>query len=247
MKAILIDDEPNATDMLSWQLEKYCPEMTVAAVCNDSRKAVALIREKKPDMIFLDIEMPFMNGFDILNECAPLTFDVVFVTAYDKFALKAFQFAAVDYLLKPVEKKMLLDAVARVKNHQLPIQTEQLELMKNMLQQKTKVSERIAISTNEGLRFISVSTIIRCETDGKYTMVYLTNGQKECLTRSLKDVEEMLEGHNFFRIHQSHLVNLNHIEKYIREDGGYIITTDKQHITVARARKDEFMNLWSRL
>ncbi|GDX52955.1 DNA-binding response regulator [Bacteroidota bacterium] len=247
IKAILIDDEVNCTDILSIQLKKHCSNVEVIAVCNSAKDGIEKINELNPDVIFLDIEMPHMNGFRLLEQLTPFNFEVVFTTAYDEFAIKAFKVCATDYLLKPIDKTELIEAVRKVatkKNGNNNSSTQMTELLKMISSQSQE--KKIALPTNDGMLFLKPSDIIRCESDSNYTYVFLANGEKICVTKTLKQVEESLHGFSFFRVHQSHLVNLNHVIKYNRDDSG-IITSDGTTITIARQRKEGFLEMFSKI
>lgn len=243
LNTILIDDEPNALDVLKMQLNRYCPQVTVLRACSSGPDGIDAIRELKPDLVFLDIEMPFKNGFDVLIETRNIDYDVIFTTAYDHFAIKAFKFSAVDYLLKPIDinelKESVLRAVSRKGKADIneKLQNFMLQLNANSFKQPNK----IAINSGESLQLIEPDEIVRCESDSNYTHIFLRNGSKHTVARTLKDIEETLSGLSFCRVHQSHLVNLNHIVKYVKSDGGYIITTDGAHLTISRNKKDAFL------
>ena len=248
IRAILIDDEVNCTDILSIQIKKYCPNVQVVTICNSAKEGIEKIKLHQPDVVFLDIEMPHMNGFRMLELLAPLSFEVVFTTAYDEFAIKAFKVCAIDYLLKPIDKNELVEAVRKVetkKSGSKNSSNQMTELLKMISWQSQE--KKIALPTNEGILFLKPSDVIRCESDSNYTYVLLANGEKICVTKTLKQVEESLHGFSFFRVHQSHLVNLNHVIKYHRDDGGYIVTTDGSTITIARQRKEGFLEMFSKI
>lgn len=246
--ALLVDDEKNCTDVLHWQLETYCPEVKVLCECNTPEEAFQKIRELKPDLVFMDIEMPRMNAFELLNALQPVTFEIIFTTAYNHFAVLAFKEKAIDYLIKPIEKTDLVNAVEKVINKKVSMHSaEKMEQLLSMFREQLKVSRKIALPTNEGISFIQVDEIIRVQSDNNYSFVFLRNGEKVCISKTLKQIEESLTGQPFFRVHQSHLVNLNHIEKFIKDGGGYLVMSDKSTITVARQRKEAFMEIFSNL
>lgn len=248
LKTILVDDEVSCTDILHWQLETYCKEQVeVLTQCNSAQVALERISELKPDLVFMDIEMPGMNAFELLSRLKPVQFEVIFVTAYNQFAVQAFKENAVDYLLKPIEKADLTSAVnkaaLRLKDHSV----DRMDALISTFRQYMDAGKKIALPTGDGLSFIDVDQIVRCESDSNYTFVHLAKGEKILITKTLKQVEESLANYPFYRIHQSHLVNLNHIVRFAKDGGGYLIMSDNSTITVARQRKDGLMELFSKL
>ena len=236
--AIIVDDEPYSCEALATMLEKYCPEIKVLDLCYSAASAIVSINEMKPEILFLDIEMPYMNGFEMLEKLPGMNFKLIFTTSYDQYAIKAIRFSALDYLLKPVDKDDLQKAVQKaisVPGNPLP---EQLEVLLHKLNKPKLVVNKIAIPTMEGLQMVQVENIIRCEADRNYTNIFLKNKEKITASRNLKDLEEMLEDYSFIRVHHSHLVNLNEVEKYIRGEGGYLIMSDKTSVDVSRSRKE---------
>ncbi len=247
IKVVLVDDEKNALEVLEWQLKKYCPEVDILALCSSADEAVVAIIQHKPDLIFLDVEMPVKSGFEVLNAFNEPTFDVVFTTAYNQFAIKAFKYAAFDYLLKPIDAVDLTELLKRYQKKQAKTNPGNYQLLKEQLVKQTKPSGKIALHTSDGLQFVKPEQIIRCESLSNYTKVHLNNNQKITLSKTLKEVEETLESYPFYRVHHSHLINLEHIEKYVKADGGYVIMSDGEQITVARNRKEGFVELFSKL
>ncbi len=244
--AILIDDEKNALEVLEWQLKNFCADVQVLAMCTSADEAVTAIIQLQPQLIFLDIEMPVKSGFEVLHAFQQPRFDVIFTTAYNQFAIKAFKYAAFDYLLKPIDAADLKAAIERFKNRKTTLTTQQLEVLMNHMG-KVPPPEKIALNTADGMMFIKPDQIIRCESQSNYTKIYLTTHQKVTIAKTLKDVEETLQEYHFYRIHNSHLINLQHIEKFVKADGGYVLMTDGEHITVARNRKDGFIEQFSKL
>ncbi len=247
MKAILVDDEISCTDILHWQVETYCPEVQVTAICNSSADALVKIQALQPDLVFMDIEMPGMNAFELLSRLKPVSFAVIFVTAYNQFALQAFKENAVDYLLKPIEKFDLVNAVEKARQRFGKEDSEKMDRLISLFSEQMTSTRKIALPTNEGISFVNVDQIVRCESDSNYTYIFLQSGDKIVITKTLKQIEESLAEYPFYRVHQSHLVNLNHIVKYAKDSGGYLIMSDKSNITVARQRKEGLMELFSRL
>lgn len=246
MKAILIDDEVRCTGSLQIQLRDNCPEVEIKAICNSATDGLKAIRQFQPDLVFLDIEMPKMNGFQLLDALQDLHFTIIFTTAYDKFAIKAFKYSALDYLLKPIDDDELKEAVQKAKTHQLPLQSH-LGLLEQQLKSPSKTPEKIAISYQDGYAFVNPKDIIYCEADNNYTKFHLSNAPVMISSKNLKDVEELLEDLSFFRIHKQYLVNMNQIKKYVKHDGPYVVMSNGVDLTIARNRKDDFHNLFIRL
>lgn len=246
INAIIIDDESGAIDMLEWLLTTYCPEVNILAKCIGAEQGIASIRALHPQLVFLDIEMPGMNGFDLLEKLAPVNFEVIFTTAYDQFAVRAFRFAALDYLLKPIDPEDLQNALSRFKENQPLLKAEQINLLIESMQSTKKLPERIALSAGNGLVFVNTSEITYCQADSNYTHVMMQDGKKITVARTLKDIDETLAGEVFIRVHNSYLVNMNHIKKYVKEDGGYIVMPDDTAITISRNKRDDFFQRFSK-
>ena len=240
LKAIIVDDEQDCCETLTILLESYCPEVEVLAVCYSGATALEVIAGNKPQLVFLDIEMPHMNGFQLLERLPAIDFNLVFTTSYDQYAIKAIRFSAMDYLLKPIDREELRHAVQKVIQLQQPPLPQQLEILLQKLRQP--LISKIAIPTVEGLQMIAVDAIISCKSDSNYTTLFLKGKQKITASRTLKDVEEMLEGLPFLRVHQSHLVNLDEVSKYIRGEGGYLVMSDGSAVDVARSRKEMLLH-----
>lgn len=239
LKAIIIDDEPDCVKLLSLQLKMYCPQIQVIKECTDSEEGLIKIKELNPDIVFLDIEMPVMNGFQLLEKIGQINFSLVFVTAYDQFAVKAFRYSALDYLLKPIDGKDLKAAVEKAQLRQWP-QEQQLSLLKNQLQGNgTALPNKIALPYQNGVTFAEINNVIYCESDNNYTRIHTIDGNVYTVAKTLGDIQEVLEERNFLRIHRQYLINLDHIKKYVRGEGNYVIMSNNQHIPVARNQKDK--------
>ncbi|MET0464269.1 MAG: LytTR family DNA-binding domain-containing protein [Chitinophagaceae bacterium] len=240
--AIVIDDEPYACKALITLLEKHCPSVRVAGFTHSPLDAEALIRAHQPQLVFLDVEMPHMNGFDLLEKLSPASFKVIFTTSYDQYAIKAIRFSALDYLLKPIDPQELKVAVEKAENvlsqSALPAQ---LELLINQWRRPSALSNRLALPTLEGLQVIAVDNILYCMASSNYTTIALKDQSKLVVSRTLKEIEEMLEDHPFLRIHHSNLVNLLEIKKYIRGEGGSVLLSDGTEIDVSRSKKEELL------
>jgi two-component system LytT family response regulator len=238
LNAIIVDDEPYCCEILAAMLETECPQVNIVSICNNAGTAMAAIEKHSPEIVFLDVEMPRMNGFEMLEKLPSINFHIIFTTSYDQYALKAIRFSALDYLLKPVDREELKRAVQKAEDRvQVPI-PQQLQLLLEKLKQPTQPISKIALPTIEGLQMIAIDNIIYCESDDNYTRMYLKNKKKLLVTRSLKELEEMLESYSFLRIHRSYLANLNETEKYIKGEGGYLIMSDGSHVDVSKNRKE---------
>lgn len=246
--AIVIDDEKNATDVLQMQLEQYCKEVQVVAICNSGKEGIKAIKEWKPNLVFLDIEMPHVNGFDVLHATQDFNYKVIFTTAYDQFAIKAFKFSAIDYLLKPIDIVELQNAVSKViaasENSSIE---DKLRLLIKQYEQPQKNSQKIALPIGNMLEFFDVNEIVRVESESNYSHLFLTNGKKITFSKTLKEIEENIKGEPFFRVHQSHLINTNHVEKAVKGENAYVVMKDATTITISRNRKDDFFELFRKI
>jgi two-component system, LytTR family, response regulator len=243
MKAIIIDDEIPSADNLRILISENCPEVNIAAICHDAHEGIAAVRNLRPDLLFLDIEMPFADGFSVLREVGDEKLNVVFTTAFSEYAVRAFRVNACDYLLKPVDPEELRAAVEKAKN--LPGNASgvlsRIEALEQHMQQRGR--SRLAVQGVEGYSLIDYDEIIRLEASSNYTHIYCRNGKKHTVAKLLKDFEEQLSGEGFFRTHSSHLVNLSHVTKYLRGDGGYLHLSDGTQIEVSRSRKKEVLKV----
>ena len=247
IRCVLIDDENNSLEMMEWLIKTYCPQVTIETMCNTSEKGIEAINKFKPDVVFLDIEMPHMNGFDMLEQFDKISFDVVFCTAYDQFAIKAFKYSALNYLLKPVDPADLQETFRRLEEKKSSPSKEQIELLLQNIRENIKPAvQRIALTTGDGMIFVPVENILYCEAESNYTSVVLKDGKKILVSKVLKDIDETLSGSGFYRIHNSFLINLNHIKKYVRGDGGYVIMDNDVTVSISRSRRQEFMELFSK-
>jgi two-component system LytT family response regulator len=244
IKAIIVDDEKLSRNALSVLLHKHCPAVKVLAECGSAAEGLKAIKEHHPQVVFLDVEMPLMNGFEMLQQLETISFEIIFTTGYDAYAIKAIKFSALDYLLKPIEKDELIKALAKVHHsfqHPLP---GQLDILLQQLGSKPIALQKIALPTLDGFKLVSIENILRCESDGNYTHVFLKKGEKLLVSRQLKEMEDLLEGHPFLRVHHSHVVNLNEITQYVRGEGGWVVMSDNTTINVSRSRKEALLNLF---
>jgi two-component system, LytTR family, response regulator len=235
IKAILIDDEPDCVRLLNLQMKEHCPQVEVLAQCTSSEEGLEAIRSLHPDVVFLDIEMPRMNGFQLLEQVEEISFSVVFVTAYNEFALKAFRFSALDYLLKPVDTKDLLAAVAKAEQrHRLD--QRQMDLLR-MQYQSRQYPQKLAVHHHGGVVFLELKHIVYCESDSNYTKVVLADGKQYLLTKTLREVQEFLEERNFLRVHRQYLINLDHISMFMKGEGNYLMMSNEVSIPVSKNQK----------
>lgn len=241
MTAIIIDDETKGRLALRKKLQAYCPEIIILAEAADGVEALVVIEKYHPELIFLDIEMPKMNGFEMLNSIKDKNFHIIFTTAYDQYAIKAIKFAAFDYLLKPIEIEELKAAVSRVIDNQINQTKTQIELLQQNMQHPKKQLNKLALPTLDGLLFYDINDIIHLEANSNYTNIFFKDKSKIVASKTLKEFEELLPGDTFFRTHHSHLINLNYIKKYIRGDGGQIELLNGAHVEVSRRKKEEFL------
>jgi two-component system LytT family response regulator len=240
INAIIIDDEHNSIKSLSYDLEKYCPQVNIIGKCTSAKEGLKSIQQLQPDLVFLDINMPWMTGLELLEVLGEINFEVIFVTAHDQYAIKAFRLSAIDYLLKPIDHEELINAVKKVEVKQKNLTKEQLRHLKENMNPSSSL-QRIGIPTKEGIDFILINDILYCEADSNYTYINLKDGKKLLSAKTLKEFDHLLRQNNFCRIHQSYLINLNHLKKYFRGDGGYVKMIDGTMLNVSRSKKEELL------
>lgn len=248
IRALLIDDEHFARQALKNALEQYCPQIQLLQSCESPQEGIAAIRKHNPELVFLDVQMPGMSGFDLLKQLEPVAFDVIFITAYDRYAIKAIRFSAVDYLMKPLDVDDLMQAVKRVQERQdQGGSAHRLASVIHNLNYKSAGIDKLAVPTLEGIDFIDIQEIIFCQADGGYTTVYLADESTKLISRTLKDFENLLSESGFCRVHHRSLINMQHIKKYIKGEGGYVILTHDHQVDISRRKKDEFIGLLDKL
>ena len=243
IQAIIVDDEQNNRDNLRQLLQKYCPQVNVISLCASAKEAAKNIETQKPELVFLDIEMPDGNGFSLLEKLAPINFEVIFVTAYDHYGIKAIKFSALDYLLKPIDVTELIQAVAKAQEK--ITQQQENERMQHLLQNNKLPDENktLALSLADKIEFVEINTIIRCEAENNYTTFFLNDGQKLVVSKTLKEYDDLLSPFHFLRVHQSHLINLNYVKSFIKNDGGYIRMKDGSSVSISRQRREAVLKI----
>ncbi|MGB5005611.1 MAG: response regulator, partial [Ferruginibacter sp.] len=222
ISAIIIDDETKGRTALRAKIQAYCPQIKIIAEASSAQDAILLIQQHKPQLIFLDIEMPRMNGFEMLNAIKEKNFYIIFTTAYDQYAIKAIKYSAFDYLLKPIDIEELKIAVAHIELKESNQTVKQVELLAQNMQHPKKQLNKLSIPTLEGLLFFDINDIIHLEANSNYTFIHFSGAPKITASKTLKEFEDILPESIFFRTHHSHLINLNYIKRYIKGDGGQI-------------------------
>lgn len=245
---LIIDDEPDAREALKMVVEKYCPDVEILAVCETPEKGLEEILNLQPDLVFLDVEMPGMSGFDLLQHIDEINFAVIFVTAYNRYAIQAIKFSALDYLLKPVDPDDLVSAVQKAKDwqHQKELAYRYQSVISNVKNQQLNM-DKLAIPDSDGIIFVETAHIICCRADGNYTMLYMSGGKTILVSKTLKDFEAILSNHGFSRVHHAALINMKHIQKYVKGDGGYVVLSDNHHVDVSRRKKEGFLRQFNKI
>lgn len=246
INAIIVDDEEDGREGLRLAIRNFCPNVNLLAVCSSAEEGIECISRHAPDLVFLDVQMPQKSGFDLLKELSPINFKVIFVSAFDKYAIKAIKFSALDYLLKPVDIDELVSAVNKV-NDSMPRSMFQIQSAWNNVQHRSGKIDRLAVATFDGIDFFRTNDIIFCKADGNYTHLYLVDKAVRLVTKNLKDFENILQDSGFCRVHHSFLINLAHVQKYVRGEGGYVLMTNDHQVEISRRKKDEFMRLLDRV
>ena len=245
IKAILIDDEMHCLKTLGMLLKEYCPEVQVMDTCSDAETGLQAIEKYKPDLVFLDIEMPHINGFEMLEQFPKINFAVIFTTGYDQYAIKAIHCSALDYLLKPVEPKELINAVKKIEEQRhLPL-AEQFQMLLKKIHGVSSGFNKIAVPTAEGFELVPTDQVLYFEAHDNYTHLFLKNKNKIIACRTLKEMEIQIQDFNFFvRVHNSYMVNLNEVIKYVRGEGGYLVMSNDSSVSVSRSRKDSLLKFF---
>jgi two-component system LytT family response regulator len=245
---IIVDDEKPQQEILTGMLAKSFPNYKLNTICSSVDEGIKKIKELKPQLVFLDVQMPPKTGFDLLTEIGQINFEVIFTTSFEHFAIKAFKFSAIDYLLKPFSEDEL--AIALKKFEAKNAVQNSLQHVQNLLMNinmNTSDKARIALPTMTGFVFAQVNQIIRCESDNNYTTFYFEDKSHLMVSKTLKDCEELLSEFNFFRVHASHLINMTYIKEYIKGDGGQVKMADNSFVDVSRRKKEDFLQQLNKL
>jgi two-component system LytT family response regulator len=247
LKTLIVDDEADAVNFIRSIIMEYCPKLIVVGTANTAFDGAQMILEHQPELVFLDVEMPHGSGFDLLAQFPNKLFDVVFITAFNQYALKAIKFSAVDYILKPINISEFIDAVDKViekRSHAGNQNSNYGELLENL---KSTLPTKLAIPTSEGMEYLNTREIIRIEADRSYCWFYLTERRQHLVSRNLKEYQDLLSDRNFFRPDNSHLINLDFVKKYVRQEGGFIEMTDGSQIPISRIKRELFLQQMERL
>mgnify|MGYP001604697631 CR=1 FL=1 len=248
MHVLIVDDEKGPRETVKEVIKLYCPEITSVAEAEGVKDAVALIDSHHPDLVFLDIRLKDGSGFDVLKKAATKNLNVIFITAYEEYAISAFRVSALDYLLKPVDADELAAAVKRAERKlQAEHFTERLDAFMTNMQHASQGLKKMTLKTSESIHVVNIDDIVYCEADRNYTVFYLADGEKIVVSRSIGEYEEMLPPHAFMRVHQSFLVNVKHIKRYEKADGGFLVTAFGQQIPVATRKKDQLIQFLSKM
>ena len=246
MTAIIVDDEKHCREVLEHLLTKHCSDVKLLANCAGGAEALDVLHHQAPDILFLDIEMPGMNGFELLEQSPQNNYEIIFTTAYNEYAIKAIKHSALDYLLKPIDKDELKLAVQRAKEHKSIRPSDRINDLLEKLE-IIKPAKRFAAATLEGLVMVNADDILYCESDSAYCKLVFSDGRSMLLSRTLKDVEEALTSQNFCRIHHSYLINLDYVQKYIKGEGGEVVMSNGASLPVSRTRKQDFLRLLEKI
>jgi two-component system LytT family response regulator len=241
LKCIIVDDELKSRESLKILIEDFCEGVTVSAICQNVDEAIVAIDQVQPDIVFLDIQLQRETGFDLLERIKNFQFEVIFTTAYSEYAIKAFKFSAIGYLLKPIDIEELKKAISKVEKKLNGSVTERLQQLMQNLRNGSADNYKLALPTTDGLVFIKISDILYCEASSNYTEIITEDGKKFTVSRTLKEYEDMLTEQNFFRIHHSYLINLNGVRNYVRGDGGYVVMNDGKSLDVSKRKKEGFL------
>ena len=242
IRSIIVDDELKSRESLRILVEDYCEGITVEATCQNVAEAVKAINNLKPDVVFLDIQLQRETGFDLLTSFKNFEFEVIFTTAYTEYAIKAFKFSAIDYLLKPIDIEELRKAIAKVNKSRDNAVTGRLEQLLQNLRNESPENYKLALPTSDGLVFVKVNEILYCEASSNYTEIVMTDNKRYVVSRTLKEYDDLLGEQNFYRIHHSYLINLNGVKKYVRGEGGYVVMNNDKPLDVSKRRKEGFLS-----
>ena len=249
LKMAILDDESHCVESLALHLKGLFPEFPVVFKSSKPREAVDVLKQIEVDLLFLDVEMTVMSGFDVLEQFGELPFDVIFTTAYSQYAVKAFKAQAVNYLLKPIDEDELKEAIEQLLKKKSGPAKQAIEVTQLLgeLRKDGVLKNKIAIPTSEGLEFIEIDSIVYCQAQSNYTQIFTSDSRSHLISRTLKDVEKLLERFSFIRVHQSYLINPNYMEKYCRNDGGYITMANTHHIPISHSKRARVMEMFNNL
>jgi len=247
LRTILIDDEQSVRKTLEKLLDRYCPQVRLIAEADGVESGVHAIKKHHPDLVLLDIKMNDGTGFDLLKRLEPVDFKVIFITAYDQFAIKAIKFSALDYLLKPVDPEELADAVNKAEKMLVHELNQQLDTLQDNMQTQDKSKKKIILKTFENIHLVKIHDILYCESSDNYTTFYLLNGKKILVSNTLKEYDEMLSEFGFFRVHKSYLINLIHIDRFEKAEGGAIVLENEIKLPVASRKKEQLLEMIHRI
>ncbi len=240
MKAIIVDDEASNRENLQQLLKVYADDIQVCAGAENVDEALIVIKQHQPQLVFLDIQLHTQTGFDILQQLDEINFEIIFITAYNQYAIPAIKFSALDYLLKPIDIDELVAAVAKARRYiQQKQKNERLGYLLEYLKDENKTTPRIALPMLGEIRYINIADIIRCQADNTYTLFVLNNGEQILVSKTLKEYADMLSGHGFLRTHQTHLINMAYIKSWLREDGGSLLLTNQTKIPISKLNRDK--------
>lgn len=243
IKTIIIEDEQQSREVLELMLKKHKEVIEIVDSCSTPAKGIESIQQHSPDLVFLDIEMPRMNGFEMLKKLGTINFEIIFTTAYNKYAINAIKISAVDYLLKPIDAEELANAIIKCRrNLEQKNSNEKIEVLLKNLSQHNALDKTLTLASVDGIRFIKMKDIIRLEANGRYTKFYLVNKEVIMASRTLGDFDEALSSNEFFRIHEAHIINLLYIDRF-HKGNSYVLLTDKTELPLARRRKEDFLKL----
>jgi len=248
IRTVIIEDEKKSREALNVLLTRYCKNVEVVAEADGVSSGIKAIRELVPDAVFLDIQMPDGSGFRLLEEVGEIKFEIIFVTAFDQYAIKAIKYSALDYLLKPIIPGELVKAVEKVEKKKRASQiNKNIKVLLENIKSTGAKPHKIVLSTSEKIHIVEVDNIIRCESDNYYTRFLFKDGGMVLVSKTLKENEELLKDHNFIRPHKSHLVNIKYIKSFIKHDGGYIVMTDGSKVPVSRRKREKVVEIINRL
>ncbi|WP_190810773.1 LytTR family DNA-binding domain-containing protein [Flagellimonas sp. S3867] len=248
LKVVIVEDEKHSRETLKSLLEEFCKDVQVIAMASSVQEAVKVLSVYSPDVVFLDIELQSGVGFDVLNQIKEPSFEVIFTTAFEKYAVKAIKFSSLDYLLKPIDLDELQQSVEKARTRMdTNVYRQQIDTLMQSLSRESNKQEKICLATTAGMEFIAIDDIILCKADGSYTSFVLKNKTSLLVSKHLKEYENLLSDQLFMRVHNSYLINLREVKKYIKSDGGYIIMSNDMHVSLSPRKKDDLIDAMKRL